>query len=87
MWHLWQDQIQGIGIGGGSTLIWLLKLKAFVGFARGLGRLGKCREVRGDLRLVGEVGPESMRRLEASKGTEEGLNLTICKIAPKHEPK
>lgn len=87
MWHLWQDQIQGIGIGGCSTLIWLLKLKASVGFARGLGRLGRCRGVRGDVRLAGELGPESMRRLEVSKGTKEGLSLTIGKIVQKHEPK
>lgn len=81
MWHLWQDQIQGIGIGGGSISIWLLDLKAFGGFALGLGRFGKCRGVRGDVGLAGDVGPESVRRLEGSKGVKEGLNLPICKIA------
>lgn len=78
---MWQDQIQGIGIEGGSIAIWLFKLKAFGGFGRGLGRFGKCRGVRGDVGLAGEVGPESLRRLEGSKGVNEGLSLPICKIA------
>ena len=80
MWHLWQDHIQGIGGEGGSVGIWLFKLKAFGGFARGLGRCG-CNWVRGDMELAGEVGPESMRRLEAASGANEGLNLPICKDA------
>lgn len=86
MWHLWQDQIQGIGIEGGSIVIWVLKLRAFGVFARGLGKFGKCRGVRGDAGLAGEVGPESMRRLEGSKATKEGLNLPICKIACRYQP-
>lgn len=81
MWHLWQDHIQGIGVEGGSTAIWVLKLKAFGGFARGLGRFGKFRGVQGDVGLAGEVGPERVRRFEGSNGVKEGLSLPICKIA------
>lgn len=66
MWHLWQDQIQGIGIGG-SVETWLLPLK--------------CRGEQGDVGLAGEIGPVSMRRLEGSKAAKEGLNLPICKDA------
>ncbi len=80
VWHLWQDQIQGIGIDGGSIETWL-NPKAFGSFALGLGRFGKCRGVRGGEGLVGEVGPESMRRLEGSKRAKDGLNLPICPTA------
>ena len=31
------------------------------------------------MELAGEVGFESMRRLEAASGANEGLNLPICK--------
>ena len=78
---MWQDQIQGIGVEGSPIATWYLSSKTCGGVARGLGRLGKCRQVLGDLELAGEVGPESMRRLEGSRGAKEGLNLPICRIA------
>ena len=32
------------------------------------------------MELAGEVGPESLRRLEVASGANEGLNLPICKM-------
>ena len=81
MWHLWHDQIQGIGIEGGSNAILLPKLSPFVDFTMGLGRFGRHNEGRGDVGLAGELGPESPRRPEGLKGAKEGLILPIIKFA------
>ena len=60
--------------------IWVPLLKAIEGFIWGLGRFGKCREVRGNVGLAGTSGPVSMRRLEGSKAAKGALNLPISKV-------
>ena len=78
---MWQDQIQGIGVEGSPIATWYLSSKICGGVAWGLGRLGKCRKVLGDLGLAGEVGPESMRRLEGSRGAKGARQETEEKKA------
>ena len=55
-------------------------MNAFDGFDRGVGRLLQCRGVRGDVGLIGDVGPEIVRRPEGSTGAKESLNLPIARL-------
>lgn len=48
--------------------------------ARGLGRLGKCKMVRGDVGLAGEIGSRIPQRLEGPGAVKEALSLLICGV-------
>ena len=75
---MWQDQIQGMGVGGAFAALLRLPNAGLEGKNRGLGKGGVCRgEKSGGNDLDGDVGPERFRRLDGWRGVRSGLAVAI----------